>query len=75
MKNRGGHVVKLRAVTHKFVDGLEDAAQQFQRGQFSMASANLLQSLLFELGFVAIARVGQTIGVEQQGVLGFELHG
>jgi hypothetical protein len=38
-----------------------------------MASADLLQSLGFEFGFVAIARVGQTIRVEQQGIAGFQL--
>ena len=38
-----------------------------------MTSANLLQSLGFEFGFVAIARVGQTIRVEQQAIAGFPL--
>ena len=40
-------------------------AQQFQQGFFCMASADLLQPLGFEFGLLGIARVGQTIRVEQ----------
>jgi hypothetical protein len=34
---------------------------------------NLLQSLGFKFGLLAIAGVGQTMRVEQQGIAGFQL--